>query len=79
MTGETPYHWFTGDGMIHGIRLEEGKADWYRNRLVTTNGAPNTHVIGHGDRTWAIVESGSPPAELSYELETIGNSPDWGS
>ena len=28
------YHWFTGDGMVHGIRLRNGKAEWYRNRYV---------------------------------------------
>jgi carotenoid cleavage dioxygenase len=30
----TTYHWFVGDGMVHGIRLEEGRAAWYRNRWV---------------------------------------------
>ncbi len=29
-----PYHWFTGNGMVHGIRLREGRALWYRNRWV---------------------------------------------
>src|SRR5918997_927269 len=28
------YHWFTGDGMVHGVRLRDGKAEWYRNRWV---------------------------------------------
>ena len=28
------YHWFTGDGMVHGIRIRDGKAEWYRNRWV---------------------------------------------
>ncbi|WP_260582629.1 carotenoid oxygenase family protein [Sphingopyxis sp. PET50] len=28
------YHWFTGAGMVHGIRIEGSKADWYRNRWV---------------------------------------------
>jgi carotenoid cleavage dioxygenase-like enzyme len=30
-------HWFTGDGMIHGVRLEGGRAAWYRNRWVRTD------------------------------------------
>ena len=29
-------HWFFGDGMVHGLRLEGGKAAWYRNRFVKT-------------------------------------------
>ena len=28
------YHWFSGDGMVHGVRIKEGKACWYRNRYV---------------------------------------------
>jgi carotenoid cleavage dioxygenase-like enzyme len=32
---------------------------------------PNTNVIGHAGRTWALVEAGTIPMELSYELETL--------
>ena len=28
------YHWFIGDGMVHGIRIRGGRAEWYRNRWV---------------------------------------------
>ena len=31
-----PGHWFLGDGMVHGVRLEDGGASWYRNRWVRT-------------------------------------------
>src|SRR5262249_4129190 len=30
----TRYHWFMGDGMVHGLRLEGGRALWYRNRWI---------------------------------------------
>jgi carotenoid cleavage oxygenase len=30
------YHWFTGDGMVHGVRLRAGRAEWYRDRWVRT-------------------------------------------
>ncbi len=87
------YHWFAGDGMVHGIRLRDGKAEWYRNRWVRSTHvaevlgeaprpgpAPhggmdfgaNTNVVGHAGRTFAIVEAGSRPIELTDELETIG-------
>lgn len=33
------YHWFTGDGMVHGLRLRNGEALWYRNRWVGTDKA----------------------------------------
>lgn len=28
------YHWFVGDGMAHGLRIRNGKAEWYRNRWI---------------------------------------------
>lgn len=28
------HHWFTGDGMVHGIALRQGRAHWYRNRWI---------------------------------------------
>jgi len=86
------YHWFTGHGMVHGVRLRDGKAEWYRNRWVRNDSvadllneprppsdwpadhgqfAANTNVIGHAGKTFAIVEAGAPPIELSYELDTV--------
>lgn len=92
---ESPsHHWFIGDGMVHGIRLDNGKADWYRNRYVgSTNlsksrgqpdipgpnwndnpSGPNTNVGGFAGKTWAMVEAGGCPVELTYELETVGRN-----
>lgn len=34
---EGPYHWFTGAGMVHGVELRDGRAQWYRNRWVRTD------------------------------------------
>ena len=86
------YHWFLGSGMVHGVRIRDGKAEWYRNRFVRAAdvadalGEPrhpgpvhagfdfsaNTHVIGHSGRTFAIVEGGGRPYELTDELDTVG-------
>jgi carotenoid cleavage dioxygenase len=82
------YHWFTGDGMVHGIALKDGKALWYRNRWIRSKrveaeigmrAAPgprhggfdtvNTNVLGIAGRTWALVEAGSYPVELSDTLD----------
>ena len=30
----TSGHWFSGTGMVHGLRLDDGRAAWYRNRYV---------------------------------------------
>lgn len=78
------YHWFTGDGMVHGLALSDGKAHWYRNRWIAsqanaaargTTPAPgprrgptdtvNTNVVDLACRTFALVEGGSYPVELS--------------
>jgi len=37
------YHWFLGEGMVHGVRLDGGQARWYRNRYVR-NGGVNEHL-----------------------------------
>jgi len=29
-------HWFLGNGMLHGVELQGGRASWYRNRYVRT-------------------------------------------
>lgn len=29
-------HWFLGDGMMHGLRLEGGKALWHKNKFIQT-------------------------------------------
>ena len=31
------YHFFTGDGMLHGIRIAGGRACWYRNRWIRSD------------------------------------------
>ena len=86
------HHWFLGDGMVHGVRLRGGKAEWYRNRWVRgtriaaelgedppqghsygdRDFGPNTSVGGFAGRTWAMVEAGTSPMTLTYELDTIG-------
>jgi carotenoid cleavage dioxygenase len=44
-------HWFTGDGMIHGVRLEGGRAKWYRNRWVRTDSFDNDFGVYNDDGT----------------------------
>ncbi|MBW4450789.1 MAG: carotenoid oxygenase family protein [Spirirestis rafaelensis WJT71-NPBG6] len=39
------YHWFDGDGMLHGVRINNGKAT-YRNRYVQTRGWKIEHETG---------------------------------
>jgi len=39
------YHWFDGDGMIHAIHLEDGRAS-YRNRWVQSRGLEEERAAG---------------------------------
>ena len=38
------YHWFVGDGMVHGVRLRGGRAEWFRSRWV--RGSAVTAALG---------------------------------
>ena len=53
--GAEPAHLFLGDGMLHGIRIEDGKATSYRNRWVRTREfvehAPYISNVGEVDLT----------------------------
>jgi carotenoid cleavage dioxygenase len=70
------HHWFSGQGMLHGVRLDSGNALWYRNRSVSANGnSPNTHVISHGGKIYAIVEAGGVPVEIDSELGSLSDAP----
>jgi carotenoid cleavage dioxygenase-like enzyme len=42
------YHWFVGAGMVHGVRLRDGRAEWYRNRWVRSKA-----VAGALGEEWA--------------------------
>ena len=44
-------HWFTGDGMIHGVRLEGGRACWYRNRWIRTDSFERDFPLYNTDGT----------------------------
>jgi carotenoid cleavage dioxygenase-like enzyme len=44
-------HWFTGDGMIHGVRIEGGRAAWYRNRWVRTDSFEQDFPLYNADGT----------------------------
>lgn len=44
-------HWFVGDGMIHGVRIEAGRAAWYRNRWVRTDSFENDFPLYNADGT----------------------------
>ncbi|MEU5811632.1 carotenoid oxygenase family protein [Streptomyces sp. NPDC047718] len=84
--------WTLGAGMVHGVRIRDGRAEWYRNRWVRSGAvadrlgeprrgtpfderldiAPNVQVAGLAGRTFALLEGGIRPYELTYDLDTVG-------
>jgi carotenoid cleavage dioxygenase-like enzyme len=73
------YHWFTGTGMVHGIRIREGRADWYRSRFtVNTNDAPamrRVPIPGPGDGYGAVNTHVTQIAGRVYALVEAGALP----
>lgn len=41
-----PPYWFEGNGMLHGVRLRGGRAEWYRNRWVQTPALHGKTLMG---------------------------------
>lgn len=80
-------HWFAGTGMLHGVRIADGRAH-YRNRFVRTpyyekdldmmsgmfdpTASPaNTNIIRHAGRLLALEEA-HLPWEVDRDLNTLG-------
>jgi carotenoid cleavage dioxygenase len=61
------YDWFVGDGMVHGVRLEEGRARWYRNRWVRSRLV--ARALGEQPR------SGPVHADMDFAPNTHGPHP----
>jgi carotenoid cleavage dioxygenase-like enzyme len=68
--GPTPM-WFLGQGMLHGVRLENGQALWYRNRWINAPSTSNTSIVRHAGRMLALVETATP-IEVDPLLSTVG-------
>ncbi|MGQ4512397.1 carotenoid oxygenase family protein [Streptomyces sp. DW26H14] len=81
-------HWFSGDGMVHGVRLEDGRAVSYRNRWVRTSlfregrrpGGGRRDLAAGAANTHVVRHAGhtlalvesSLPYELEPDLATVG-------
>jgi carotenoid cleavage dioxygenase len=66
------YHWFDGDGMIHAVYLDGGRAR-YKNRWVDTPGL--RHEREHGSALFGgILNVQFPPAELMEECGIFKNA-----
>ncbi len=75
------HHWFMGDGMVHGVRLRDGKAEWYRNRWLRSG--PIAEALGEepatgpkfGDRDVGPNTSVAGFAGKTWALVEAGGTP----
>ncbi len=81
-------HFFGGDGMMHGVRLEGGQAKWYRNRYIDTpvyrkevgkfsaprpeNTTSAVSLLYHGGELMSLGEFGYPYLINPDDLSTKG-------
>ncbi|MGI5486388.1 carotenoid oxygenase family protein [Microtetraspora malaysiensis] len=88
LPGQDPGHWFVGEGMIHGVRLRDGRAEWYRNRWVRSRHMDGVPFVGPDGvdltalpvNTHVIRHAGrilalveqGLPYEIGGELQTLG-------
>ncbi len=87
---EGMYHWFVPDGMLHGVKLQAGRAVWYRNRWVRTDalaaklgtplagGTDDVAIVPNTSNTSVVAHAGRvlSLAEygLPYEIDTELNT-----
>ncbi len=83
-------NWFFGDGMAHGLWLEDGRAVAYRNRWVATRylaedgsyadtadltaNLSNTAYVHHAGKLLSLYEGGRPYQIDPATLATVGDS-----
>jgi carotenoid cleavage dioxygenase-like enzyme len=66
-----PYHWFDGDGMLHGVQIQAGKAR-YRNRYVQTQGFQRERSAGRA--LWGGLLQPTPNTNPDSGYKNVANT-----
>ncbi len=73
------YHFFTGDGMMHGIRIEGGPAHWYRNRWIRSKTVAKARGVAAAPGPRHIFDTVNTSilghADCAYALVEAGSTP----
>ena len=73
------YHWFLGAGMVHGVRLRGGKAEWYRNRWVRSKAVAASTMrpgrVARCTRTWTSRPTPASSPNAGRTLATVEAGP----
>lgn len=83
------HHWFMGDGMLHGLKIQDGQAVWFKSKYIETDTVQkhfqkqtkpgfrrgpgdvvNTNAFLCANKIWAMVEAGTYPVRLDFDLNT---------
>jgi len=60
------HHWFSGTGLVHGVRLHGGRAQWYRSRFTLSTDA--SEVLGKPP----IQGPGAPDSPVNTNVMSVG-------
>lgn len=75
LPGEPSGHWFDGHGMVHGIRLDGGRATWYRNRWVRTKAlAGHSPVLPDGSMDLTVEKANTSVIAHGGKILTLVES-----
>ena len=64
------YHWFLGDGMVHGLCLKGGRPLWYKNRWIRSHAV--TAALGEP----LPLSPGSPADIVAVDRDPVASDPD---
>lgn len=65
------YHWFDGDGMLHGVQIQNGKAS-YRNRYIQTMGYQAEREANRA--LWGGILEPTPPDNPYGPVKNVANT-----
>lgn len=75
----TFYHWFTGTGLVHGLRLRGGRAEWYRSRFTMSADAAaalsKPPIPGPGNGQTAVNTHVTAIGDRVYAIVEAGQVP----
>ena len=68
---QTTGHWFSGEGMVHGLRIEKGRAAWYRNRWTRTDNFDNYFPTYNTDGSRNLLSSTANTNVINHAGKTL--------
>ncbi|MHB9848559.1 carotenoid oxygenase family protein [Streptomyces krungchingensis] len=64
------HHWMLGEGMVHGVRLRDGRAERYRNRRIRSSAVARKRTSPASRSPASTCRDGCRPASTGAGLRT---------